>query len=168
MAQEYADEHRLIRYRGGQARDITAFAGNLQAVDELNALSVELSFDVITAPWDGYVEKNLVTPGDKLRLVNHDRTVFAGQVERVGLDGSAIAYDRGWYLNKSTIILQASGIAADEAIRRAWAWPRCAACLPKSHRSGRATRPRTSSARYWRRARPRPAGSTSILCRTRG
>lgn len=77
MAQEYADEHRLIRYRGGQARDITAFAGNLQAVDELNALSVELSFDVITAPWDGYVEKNLVTPGDKLRLVNHDRTVFA-------------------------------------------------------------------------------------------
>ena len=121
MAQEYADEHRLIRYRGGQARDITAFAGNLQAVDELNALSVDLSFDVITAPWDGYVEKNLVTPGDKLRLVNHDRTVFAGQVERVGLDGSAIAYDRGWYLNKSTIILQASGIAADEAIRRACA-----------------------------------------------
>ena len=41
MAQEYADEHRLIRYRGGQARDITAFAGTLQAVDELNALSVE-------------------------------------------------------------------------------------------------------------------------------
>ena len=121
MAQEYADEHRLIRYRGGQARDITAFAGNLQAVDELNALSVELSFDVITAPWDGYVEKNLVTPGDKLRLVNHDRTVFAGQVERVGLDGGATAYDRGCYLNKSTIILQASGIAADEAIRRACA-----------------------------------------------
>ena len=76
---------------------------------------------MITAPWDGYVEKNLVTPGDKLRLVNHDRTVFAGQVERVGLDGSATAYDRGWYLNKSTIILQASGIAADEAIRRACA-----------------------------------------------
>ena len=121
MAQDYVDEYRLIRYRGGQARDITAFAGNLQAVDELNALSVELSFDVLVAPWDGYVEKGIVQPGDKLRLVNHDKTVFAGQVERVGLDGSVAAYDRGWYLNKSTIILQVSGIAADEAIRRACA-----------------------------------------------
>ena len=167
MAQEYADEHRLIRSRGGQARDITAFAGNLQAVDELNALSVELSFDVITAPWDGYVEKNLVTPGDKLRLVNHDRTVFAGQVERVGLDGSATAYDRGWYLNKSTIILQASGIAADEAIRRACARAGVGVAevcsLP-----AKVTQVWTGDTPADRRARPRPAGSTSILCRTRG
>ena len=52
MAYDYVDAHRLIRYRSGQARDITAFAGDLQAVDELNALSVELSFGVIVAPWD--------------------------------------------------------------------------------------------------------------------
>lgn len=121
MAYDYVDAHRLIRYRGGQARDITAFAGDLQAVDELGTLSVELSFGVITAPWDQYVEKNIVVPGDKLRVVNHDLTVFAGQVESVTLDGGVTAYDRGWYLNKSQIILQVTGMPGDEAIRQACA-----------------------------------------------
>ena len=40
MAYNYVDEHRLIRYRGGQARDITAFAGDLQAVDELGLITL--------------------------------------------------------------------------------------------------------------------------------
>lgn len=121
MAYDYVDAHRLIRYRGGQARDITAFAGDMQAVDELGTLSVELSFGVIVAPWDQYVEKNIVVPGDKLRVVNHDLTVFAGQVESVTLDGGVTAYDRGWYLNKSQIILQVTGMPGDEAIRQACA-----------------------------------------------
>ena len=121
MAYDYVDAHRLIRYRGGQARDITAFAGDLQAVDELNALSVELSFGVIVAPWDQYVEKDIVVPGDKLRVVNHDLTVFSGQAESVGLDGAVVAYDRGWYLNKSQIILQVTNMSGDEAIRQACA-----------------------------------------------
>ena len=121
MAYNYVDEHRLIRYRGGQARDITAFAGDLQAVDELDTLSVELTFGVIVAPWDKYVEKNIVQPGDKLRVVNHDLTVFSGQVESVTLDGGVTAYDRGWYLNKSQIILQVTGMPGDEAIRQACA-----------------------------------------------
>lgn len=121
MAYGYVDAHRLIRYRGGQARDITAFAGDLQAVDELGTLSVQLSFGVITAPWDQYVEKNIVQPGDKLRVVNHDLTVFSGQVESVSLDGGVTAYDRGWYLNKSQIILQVTGMPGDEAIRQACA-----------------------------------------------
>lgn len=121
MAYGYVDAHRLIRYRGGQARDITAFAGDLQAVDELGTLSVELSFGVIVAPWDQYVEKNIVQPGDKLRVVNHDLTVFSGQVESVTLDGGVTAYDRGWYLNKSQIILQVTGMPGDEAIRQACA-----------------------------------------------
>lgn len=121
MAYDYVDAHRLIRYRGGQARDITAFVGDLQAVDELGTLSVELSFGVIVAPWDQYVEKNIVVPGDKLRVVNHDLTVFSGQVESVTLDGGVTAYDRGWYLNKSQIILQVTGMPGDEAIRQACA-----------------------------------------------
>lgn len=121
MAYGYVDAHRLIRYRSGQARDITAFAGDLQAVDELGTLSVELSFGVIVAPGDQYVEKNIVVPGDKLRVVNHDLTVFSGQVESVTLDGGVTAYDRGWYLNKSQIILQVTGMPGDEAIRQACA-----------------------------------------------
>ena len=119
MAYGYVDEHRLIRYRGGQARDITAFASDLQAVDDLSSLSVELTFGVITAPWDKYVEKDIVRPGDLVRVVNHDLTVFVGVVVTVALDGAVTAYDRGWYLNKSTIVLQVADMAADEAIRQA-------------------------------------------------
>ena len=40
MAIGYVDAHRLIRYRDGQARDITAFAGDMQAVDELGNFQV--------------------------------------------------------------------------------------------------------------------------------
>lgn len=118
MAYDYVDDHRLLRIRDGQTRDITAFAGDMQAVDELGALSVDLSFTVLTAPWDKYVERRIVQPGDRLRLVNHGATVFAGQVERVGLDGGVTAYDYGWYLNKSQLVLQITGMAADAAIRQ--------------------------------------------------
>ena len=119
MGANYVDKYMLTRYREGQAaKDITAFAGDLQAVDEMNALSVELTFSVLTAPWDGYVEKNVVQPGDKLRLTNHDATTFSGVAVSVSLDGSVTAYDRGWYLNKSQIILQVTDMAADEAIRQ--------------------------------------------------
>ena len=38
MAYDYVDDHRLLRIRDGQTRDITAFAGGMQAVDELGAL----------------------------------------------------------------------------------------------------------------------------------
>lgn len=117
--QGYVDDHRLILYRDGQApRDITAFITDLQAVDDLNALAVEVSFTQLVSPWDKYVPRLGLGPGDKLRISNHGVDVFAGQVEKTGLDGTVTAYDRGWYLNKSQIILQCMGLAADEAIRR--------------------------------------------------
>lgn len=121
MAYGYVDEHRLYLERSGGARDITAFVGDLTASDDLAALSVELTGTQIVSPWDKYVPKLALAPGDRLRLRNEaaGADVFVGQLVTVGLDGNFTAYDRGWYLGRSGIILQCSGMAADEAIRAA-------------------------------------------------
>ena len=48
MPANMVDDHRLILYRdGAQPQDITEFIGNMTTTDELNALSVELTFDQI-------------------------------------------------------------------------------------------------------------------------
>ena len=122
MAYGYVDEHRLYLERSGEAaRDITAFVSDLTATDDIAALSVELTGTQIVSQWDKYVPKLALQPGDKLRLRNEaaQQDVFVGQLVTVGLDGAITAYDRGWYLGRSGIILQCSGMAADEAIRAA-------------------------------------------------
>lgn len=122
MAYDYVDNHRLYLERSGQtARDITAFVGDLTATDDIAALSVELTGTQIVSQWDKYVPKIALQPGDRLRLRNEatGADVFVGQLVTVGLDGAITAYDRGWYLGRSGIILQCSGMAADEAIRAA-------------------------------------------------
>ncbi len=119
MARDYVDDHRLLLYQEGRpVGDITDRIGDLTARDERNALSVELSFSVLTNPRDVLVPALKVRPGDKVRVVNHGLEVFSGMVTRVGLDGSCTAYDPGWHLNKSQIIFQAAGVAADDAIAR--------------------------------------------------
>ena len=94
MGANYVDKYMLTRYREGQAaKDITAFAGDLQAVDEMNALSVELTFSVLTAPWDGYVEKNVVQPGDTLTAIAQMfGTTVAALTERNGLADPSVIY----------------------------------------------------------------------------
>ena len=122
MAYGYVDEHRLYLERTGQAaRDITAFVGDLTATDDIAALSVELTGTQIISPWDKYVPKLALAPGDQLRLRNEaaQQDLFVGKLVNVGLDGTLTAYDRGWYLGRSGIILQCIGMAADEAIRAA-------------------------------------------------
>lgn len=119
MGAVYADEYRVIIYQdGAPARDITALCGDLQARDELDALAVELTFSVLVSPWDKYAPKQAVCVGDKVRVLNHDAEVFAGVVVTAGIDGQVTAYDRGWYLNESEIILQCAGVAAQDAVRQ--------------------------------------------------
>ena len=120
MAAGYVDDHRLILYRdGAAARDITAFCGDLTAKDDLDALSVEVTFHIFKSVWDKYTPALNLAPGDKIRIVNHGNTVFSGVIVTVTLDGTVTAYDRGWYLNKSEIILQVNNLAADQVIRQA-------------------------------------------------
>ena len=120
MAAGYVDDHRFWLYReGASPMDITNWVGSPESRDELDALSVELTFSVVRNQlYDPYLTWPGVAPGNKLKVVNHGREVFSGTVITVGLDGSVIAYDPGWYLTKSQIILQVSNAAAEDAIRR--------------------------------------------------
>lgn len=117
MGSAYVDDHRFILCASGQ--DITPWVSSPEARDELEALSVELTFTALrnhlydpNMTWPG------LAPGDKLKVVNHGTEVFSGVILTVGLDGSVTANDLGWYLTKSQIILQVSNAAAEDAIRQ--------------------------------------------------
>lgn len=122
MAAGYVDEHKLVLYRdGAQPRDITAFASDMTLTDDLDTLAAELTFTTFISPWDKYTPKLNLSPGDKVRVTNQGKTVFSGIIITVTLDGGVTAYDRGWYLNKSEIVLQVNNLAADQVIRKACA-----------------------------------------------
>ena len=121
MGSTYVDDHRFWRYPrgGGAGKDITQWVGAPEARDELEALSVELTFTALRNHlYDPYMTWPGLEPGDKLKVVNHGAEIFAGVVLSVGLDGSVTANDMGWYLTKSQIILQVSNAAAEDAIRQ--------------------------------------------------
>ncbi len=122
MAAGYVDDHKLILYRdGADPRDITAFASDMTLTDDLDTLAAELTFTTFVSVWDKYTPKLSLAPGDKLRVTNQGNTVFSGIIITVTLDGAVTAYDRGWYLNKSEIVLQVNNLAADQVIRKACA-----------------------------------------------
>lgn len=122
MAAGYVDDHKLTLYRdGAQPRDITAFASDMTLTDDLDTLAAELTFKTFISPWDKYTPKLALAPGDKVRVTNQGKTVFSGVIITVTLDGGVTAYDRGWYLNKSEIVLQVNNLAADQVIRKACA-----------------------------------------------
>lgn len=114
MSKAYVDDHRIML----DDKDITNFCKDVTLTDDLQALAVELTFTVFISEWDNYVKKLGIEPGAKVKVVNHDTTVFSGLVVSVSLDGAVTAYDRGWYLNKSQIIFQCTNLAADAAIRQ--------------------------------------------------
>ena len=121
MGSAYVDDHRFWHYPkgGGAGQEITQWVSAPEARDELEALSVELTFTALrnqlydpNMTWPG------LAPGDKLKVVNHGTEIFSGVILTVGLDGSVTANDLGWYLTKSQIILQVSNAAAEDAIRQ--------------------------------------------------
>ena len=121
MGSAYVDNHRFWHYPkgGGAGQEITQWVSAPEARDELEALSVELTFTALrnqlydpNMTWPG------LAPGDKLKVVNHGTEVFSGVILTVGLDGSVTANDLGWYLTKSQVILQVSNAAAEDAIRQ--------------------------------------------------
>ena len=119
MGRAYVDDHRVLLYKGSAVTDITEAVSGLEARDELSALSVEVTFTAVrNNNRDKYMRWYGIEPGDKLRIVNHGAEVFSGVVLTVGLDGSVTANDPGWYLTKSEIVLQVSGAAAADAVRR--------------------------------------------------
>ena len=117
MGSAYVDDHRFILCKSGQ--DITSWISSPEARDELDALSVELTFSALRNNlYDPYMTWPDLKPGDKLKVINHGTEIFSGVIRTVGLDGSVTANDLGWYLTKSQIILQVSNAAAEDAIRQ--------------------------------------------------
>ena len=123
MGTQYVDDHRFLLCKGSTVTDITRAVSQPEARDELDALSVELTFTAVrNNNRDKYMHWYGIEPGDKLRVVNHGREVFSGVILTVGLDGTVTANDMGWYLTKSEIILQLA-----DARRRT----QCGGCAPR-------------------------------------
>lgn len=119
MSQAYVDDHRFLLYRGGTVRDINHVISGPQLRDDLDALSLQVTFQALRNDKnDRYAHWYGISPGDKLRIVNHDKEVFSGVILTVGQDGSVTANDPGWYLTKSKIILQCSSAPASDAVAR--------------------------------------------------
>ena len=110
------DKYKVFLYRWGSWVDITAYVGDLQSVDELNTLSVEVSFSLLQNPLDKYNSKLNLSCGDKIQIKNKDKTIFSGVITQDSLDFSYTANDVGWYLNESEMVIQFNGVPADKAI----------------------------------------------------
>ena len=117
MGRYYVDNHRFLLYQGKAVRDITHVISAPELRDERDALSVEVTFTVLRNHLtDRYAEWYNISPGDKLRIVNHGEEIFSGMILNVGQDGSVKANDPGWHLTRSQIILQLSGATAPDAV----------------------------------------------------
>ena len=89
MGTQYVDDHRFLLCKGSTVTDITRAVSQPEARDELDALSVELTFTAVrNNNRDKYMHWYGIEPGDKLRVVNHGREVFSGVILTVGLDGA--------------------------------------------------------------------------------
>ncbi len=121
MGKTGADDHRLMLLRGGAWVDITEQVGDMQTSDEMNTLSVELTFRLLENPLDRYVPQRRLRVGDKLRIINAadgGAEVFSGMVTADSLEFQYTAHDSGWHLGKSELVFQVSAAAADVALRQ--------------------------------------------------
>lgn len=96
--------------------DITEITSSISWSDSIDTLGTKLSFDV---------PKKLATIklGDKILMIKdfNKKEIFRGVVIESSDDGINIclqAYDYGFYLNKSKILIQFNSVEADEAIRK--------------------------------------------------
>lgn len=110
------DKYKVYLYRWGSWIDITDYIGDLQSVDELNTLSVEVSFSLLQNPHDKYNKKLNLSCGDKILIKNGWKEVFSGVITQDNLDFSYTANDVGWYLNESELVIQFNGVSADKAV----------------------------------------------------
>lgn len=147
MGRGQVDDHRFLLCQDGAVRDITEVVSSPELRDELDALSVEVSFTALRNNLnDKYAHWYNISPGDKLRIVNGGAEVFSGVILEVGQDGSVRANDPGWYLSRSQIILQLDNASAPDAVARM--------CAKAGIRTGRVELPPTRISKVWFGATP--------------
>lgn len=98
-------------------KDITDYCSPVSMKDSIDAIAKELTFSIAINKHDKYLRPPDIEPGDKLTWKNDSREIFSGIVIESSLDGSVVAEDYGFYLNKQEIIFQTSKAAVSDAIR---------------------------------------------------
>lgn len=101
-------------------KDITPYCGSLTITDNMESISVELSFSVATEPQDKYITAGRpeIKVGDKVDIIGDKRTLFSGIIITADISGSYTAFDYGYYLSNNDVILQLNNVSADTAIKK--------------------------------------------------
>lgn len=100
--------------------DITRFCGNLSITDNLDSITVELSFSTVKNPQDRYITSSrpVIIPGDKVDVIGDTRTLFSGIITDIGISGEYTALDYGFYLSKNDAIIQFNKTSCSTAVKQ--------------------------------------------------
>lgn len=100
--------------------DITRFCGDLSITDNLDSITVELSFTTVKNPQDRYITSSrpVIVPGDKVDVIGDTRTLFSGIITEVNLSGEYKALDYGFYLSNNDVIIQFNKTLCATAIKQ--------------------------------------------------
>ena len=100
--------------------DITRFCGNLSITDNLDSITVELSFTTAKNPQDRYITSSrpVIFPGDKVDVIGDTRTLFSGIITDIGISGEYTALDYGFYLSKNDAIIQFNKTSCSTAVKQ--------------------------------------------------
>ena len=65
-------------------KDITSYCGSVTVTDNMESISVELSFSIATEPHDKYITAGRpdIKVGDKVDVIGDKRTLFSGIIRR--------------------------------------------------------------------------------------
>lgn len=106
----------------GKVLDITDRVGSPSLLDDSDSLSLELSFEIVQATGEKYLQPLAMACGDLVAVVNmaSQECIFLGQIQTVSgsyRDSMAITcLDEGRLLSANDVILQFNNIPAKDAI----------------------------------------------------
>lgn len=100
--------------------DITRFCGNLSITDNLDSITVELSFTTAKNPQDRYITSSrpVIVPGDKVDVIGVTRKLFSGIITDISISGEYTALDYGFYLSKNDAIIQFNKTPCSTAVKQ--------------------------------------------------
>lgn len=116
----------LWAYLDSGRRDLADVAIDVELSNSLDQLGASLTFSL---PWSDQAGKNIASPtlGDTISLVSYiginGGLVFSGvvtDVENQPDRRKITCHDFCWYLNKTKVTIQFSGVSVTEAIRALW------------------------------------------------
>ena len=111
-------EFTVKRYHEKKWSDISGRVGNLSWNDDLDALGDEFNFTFAQSIYDSNFKSSL-TLGDMVKIKSDNNEVLRGIITETPINGTSYkGYDFAFYLNKSEVVIQFKGIAADKAIEQ--------------------------------------------------